>query len=221
MWCAFGRLTASELLDRRLIALRRILHQVRADHGEDEEHPGVQLPGRAPADGVHQLAGNRAEDAGAGREDADREPVHETAVIGEPLRADGDRREVAETEADAHHHAPRQIQHRQRLRVAGEEQAAAVQQTADRRDRARTDPVLQHAGHEKGGGQHDHVDRGDERGLRAGPAEVAFERRHEHAPRVVGAERDVQQSAADESRPARRLRRPYGFLRRHHCRNGW
>src|SRR5205807_9608512 len=41
-------------------------------------------------------------------------------------------------------------------------------------------------------------------GLRASPPELAFQRRHEHAPCVIAAERDVQQTAADERRPARK-----------------
>ncbi len=180
--------------DRRLVSLRRVLHQVGADHGEDEEEPRVYLPRRAPADAVDQLAGDRSEDAGAGGEDADRKAVDQAAVIRKPLRAHRDRREVAEAEADAHHHAPRQVQHGQRLRIAGEKQAGAIQQAADGRDRPGTDASLQESGEQERRRQHHHVDRRHERGLRPGPAELLFERRHVHAPRVVGAERDVQQT---------------------------
>src|SRR5205814_10373530 len=46
----------------------------------------------------------------------------------------------------------------------------------------------------------------DEGGLRTRPAELALERRHEHAPRVISTECDVEQAAADQHGPARMLR---------------
>ena len=89
------------------------------------------------------------------------------------------------------------------MRVAGEKQPGAEEDAADRRDRARADAILKEAG--RRGTIEASITMsmvGDERRLRARPAELAFERRHEHAPRVVGAERDVHQAAADERRPA-------------------
>ena len=142
-------------------------------------------------------------------------------MVRKPFRADGDRRQIAEAQADADHHAPRQIQHGQRLRVAREEKTGAVQESTDRRHRAWTDAALKRARQQKRRGEHHHVDRRDQRCLRAGPVEFALERRHEHAPRVVGAEGDVEKAAAHEGWPARQFGCPYRILRRHGCRYGW
>ena len=143
MWARCGAAPPSSDRSRRHVARRRVLHQVGADHREHEEDDrrrNWKVP-RQPML-FDQAAGQRAEDAGTGGEDADRQAVDQPAMIRKPLRADRDRREVAEAEADADHHAPRQIQHRQRLRVAGEKQTRAVQQAADGRDWPRADAIL-------------------------------------------------------------------------------
>ncbi len=116
------------------------------------------------------------------------------------------------------HHAPRQVQHGQRLRIAGEKKAGAIQQAADGRDRPGPDASLQESSEQERRRQHHHVDGRHERSLRPGPAELLFERRHVHAPRVVGTERDVQQPAADKGGPAGWHRSIYRFLMRHVCR---
>ena len=203
--CGPGR--GSRRRGGRLVAGGRVAEQPRRGEGHHQEHRGRDLHRPLPAVGRDQhLAGEGAVDAGAGAVAADDQADGEPPAVGEPLRADRDRDRVAEAVAGARDRPESDVEPDERFRLAGQVEAERVEDAAEGGHPLRSVAVLQEAGDDEPGADGQDGDGEDHRHLGAVPAEVLAERRHEDAPGVDHAERQVHQHPAEQRLPTGRGR---------------